>query len=128
MVGCPSTQTTTIMYLRAVYLKINLKLNNIFYYYLNFAFLSLFIIKSLTHKSVSCHDLAKWLSYYLYLYSFLFLFSSHLDLLYKKEVWESVTWQISHIIVTCQEYHRVTSHDNCGKVVHRLCSSYISSV
>jgi len=28
-----------------------------------------------------CHDLAKWLSHYLYLYSFLFL----LDLLHRKE-------------------------------------------
>ena len=55
MVGCPSAQTTTIMYLRTVYLKINLKLNNIFCYCLNFAFLSLLIIKSSTHKSVSGH-------------------------------------------------------------------------
>jgi len=34
-----------------------------------------------------CHDLAKWLSYYLYFFSFLFL----LDLLHKKGVWESIT-------------------------------------
>ena len=34
--------------------------------------------------------------------------------------------------ITCHShmsgYHRVKSHDECGKVVHRLCSSYISSV
>jgi len=37
--------------------------------------------------SFTCYDLAKWLSYYLYFFSFLFL----LDLLYKEEVQESVT-------------------------------------
>ena len=34
-----------------------------------------------------CHDLAKQLSHYLFLFSFYFL----LDLLYKEEVWESIT-------------------------------------
>ena len=28
----------------------------------------------------------------------------------------------------CYTSHSVTSHDKCGKVVHRLCSSYISSI
>jgi len=46
-------QTTTIIYLRTVYLRINLRPNNIFYYYPNFTFLSLLNIKSLNHKSVS---------------------------------------------------------------------------
>jgi len=41
------------MYLRTVCLRINLRLNNIFCYCLNFAFLSLLIIKSSTHKPVS---------------------------------------------------------------------------
>ena len=40
MVGCPGTQTTTIMYLRTVYLRINLRLNNIFCCLSNFDFLS----------------------------------------------------------------------------------------
>ena len=53
---------TTIMYLRAVCLRINLRLNNIFCYCLNFAFLSLLIIKSSTYKSVSGH-----LWYWLYM-------------------------------------------------------------
>ena len=43
------------MYLRTVCLKINLRLNNIFCYCLNIAFLSLLIIESSTHKSVSSH-------------------------------------------------------------------------
>jgi len=30
----------------------------------------------------------------------------------------------SHII----ECHRVMSHDECGKIVHRPCNSYISNV
>ena len=55
VVGCPGAQTTTIMYLRTIYLRINLRLNNIFCYCLNFTFLSLLIIKSLTYKSVSGH-------------------------------------------------------------------------
>ena len=28
----------------------------------------------------------------------------------------------------CYTSHSVTSHDKCGKVVHRLCSSCISSI
>ena len=39
---------------------------------------------------------------------------------------------ISHITVTCQDVtgscHIMISHNKCGKVVHRLCSSCISSV
>jgi len=67
-----------------------------------------------------CHDLAKQLSHYLYFFSFLFLFF-HLRLTTQKEVRESVTSQVSHS-------HSITSHDRCGKIVHRPCSSYISSV
>jgi len=68
-----------------------------------------------------CHDLAKWLSHYLYLSSFLFL----LDLLHKGGVWESVTWpcHMSHCDVT-----QMKSHNNHGKVVRRPCSNCISSV
>ena len=55
VVGCSGAQTTTIMYLRIVCLRINLRLNNIFCYCLNFTFLSILIIKSSTHKLVSGH-------------------------------------------------------------------------
>ena len=60
MVGCPGTQTTTIIYLRTICLRINLRLNNIFCCLSNFAFLSTLIIKSSNHKSVSGH---LWYSY-----------------------------------------------------------------
>ena len=53
MVDCPSAQTTTIMYLRTICLRINLRLNNIFCYLSNFAFLSTLIIKLTNYKSVS---------------------------------------------------------------------------
>ena len=54
------------------------------------------LIYNIAHYDIDCHDLAKQLSYYLYLLFFFFL-----DLLQRKE---------------------------CGKVVHRPCSSCISSV
>jgi len=38
----------------------------------------------------NCHNLAKWLSHYLFYFSFSFLFSFYLDLLHKKGVQESV--------------------------------------
>ena len=60
----------------------------------------------------TCHDLAKQLSHYLY---FIFLFFS-LGLTMQKGVQESVT------------SHHMMSHDKCGKVVHRPCSSCISSI
>ena len=48
-------------------------------------------VERLLHtKKDTCHDLAKWLSYYLYFFSFLFLFSFHLDLLHKEGVWKIV--------------------------------------
>ena len=55
VVVCLGVQTTTIMYLRTICLRINLRLNNIFCYCLNFAFLILLNIKFLNHKSVSSH-------------------------------------------------------------------------
>ena len=33
-----------------------------------------------------------------------------------------------HVTVTYQGCYRVTSHDKCGKVVYRPCSSCISSI
>ena len=46
MVGCSGAQTTTIMYLRTICLRINLRLNSIFCCLSNFAFLNTLIIKS----------------------------------------------------------------------------------
>jgi len=51
------------------------------------------------------HDLAKWLSYYLYFFFFFF----YLGLTTQKRVWESVMSQVSHN----------RSHDRHRKVVHR---------
>ena len=55
MVDYPGIQTTTIMYLRTVCLRMNLRYNNIFCHLSNFTFLSLLIAKSANHKSVSGH-------------------------------------------------------------------------
>ena len=71
----------------------------------------------------SCYDLTKQLSYYLYFFSFLFLFFSYLDLLYKKGIWKSITEQC-HM----SECYKITLHDEHWKVVYRLCSSCISRV
>jgi len=75
-----------------------------------------------------CHDLAKRLSHYLYFFSFLFLFF-YLGLTTQREVWESVMSQVSHSHghMTGRSHHMM-SHDRCGKIVHRPCSSCISSV
>ena len=74
------------------------------------------------------HDLAKQLSYYLYFFSFLF-FSFILDLLYREE-YGKVLYYKCHSHMTGS--HNVTSHDRSHdrhrKVVHRPCSSCISSV
>ena len=43
-----------------------------------------------------CHDLAKWLSYYLYFISFHFFSFLLLGLTTQKGVWESVTSQVLH--------------------------------
>jgi len=53
-----------------------------------------------------CYDLTKQLSYYLYFFSFLFLFFSYLDLLYKKGIWKSITGQC-HM----SECYKIISHD-----------------
>ena len=62
----------------------------------------------------TCHNLAKWLSYYLYFFSF--------SLLHRKE-YRKVSHDHSYIVTSHDK-----SHDGCGKIVHRLCSSCISSV
>jgi len=81
-----------------------------------------------------CYDLAKRLSYYLYFFSFLFLFF-YLGLTTQKEVRESIMSQVSHSHITWQKvtasHHMMShdkSHDRHGKEVHRPCSSCISSV
>jgi len=55
IVGCSCAQTTTIMYLRTVCLRMNLRLNNIFCCLSNFTFLNTLIIRSTNYKSVSGH-------------------------------------------------------------------------
>ena len=79
-----------------------------------------------------CHDFAKWLSHYLYFFSF---FSFTLDLLYKRECRKVLCHKCHKVTVIWQEvttsHHMMShdgSHDRHGKVVHRLCSSCISSV
>jgi len=72
----------------------------------------------------SCHDLAKWLSHYLYFFSFLFLFGLTTQERKRGEV--SYDNIIYHNYMS--EYHRVTLYNEYGKVVHRPCSSCISSI
>ena len=74
-----------------------------------------------------CHDLAKQLSHYLYIFYFL------IWTYYTREKCRKVLHDICHISqVTCQDVtvlcHMMESHDECGRVVHRPCSSCISSV
>ena len=75
-----------------------------------------FLISLLT----KCHDLVKQLSYYLYFFSFPFILS-----------WTYYTEGSVgkyHITRCHRSYHVMESHDECGKVAHRPCSSCISSV
>jgi len=76
------------------------------------------------------YDLAKQLSHYLYFFSFLFFFF-YLGLTIQKGVWESVMSQVSQSHTVTASHHMMShdkSHDRYGKVVHRPCSSCISSV
>ena len=54
-----------------------------------------------------CHDLVKWLSHYLYFFSFLFFY---LGLTTQRKVWESVMSQVSHGHGHMTGSHSVTSH------------------
>jgi len=54
-----------------------------------------------------CHDLAKWLSYYLYLLYFTFSFG----LTTQEGVWESVMSQVLHSHGHMTRSHSITSHD-----------------
>jgi len=82
-----------------------------------------------------CHDLAKQLSHYLYISFLFFSFSFILDLLHRREC-RKVSHHKCHIVtITWQEVtasHHMVSHDGSydrhGKIVHRLCSSCISSI
>jgi len=60
--------------------------------------------------NTTCHDLAKWLSHYLYFFSFLFLFF-YLGLTTQKEVQESVMSQVSHSHSHMTGSHSITSHN-----------------
>ena len=70
-----------------------------------------------------CHDLAKWLSYYLYFFSFPFLLS-----------WTYYTEGSAgkcHITSVTQSHHMMShdrSHDRHGKEVHRPCSSSVENL
>jgi len=55
-----------------------------------------------------CHDLAKWLSHYLYFFSFLFFY---LGFTTQKKVQESVMSQVSHSHSHMTGSHNITSHD-----------------
>jgi len=71
-----------------------------------------------------CHDLAKWLSHYLYFFFFLFL----LDLLHKEGVQKSVTCHMSQNRCHSNDVTQIKSHNNHRKVVYRPCNNCISSV
>jgi len=62
-----------------------------------------------------CHDLSKQLSHYLYFFSFYFIFG--------------LTTQ-GRSVGKCHisQSHGIESHDECGRIVHRPCSSCIRSV
>ena len=70
----------------------------------------------------------KQLSHYFILLSFLFLFG----LTIQERSMGKYHITMLHVTVTYQDvtvlYHMMMSHDKCGKVVHRPCSSCISSV
>ena len=59
----------------------------------------------------------------LFIFTFLFLFL--LDLLHRKEC-----GKVSHHshMIGCHRSHHMVSHDEYGRIVHRPCSSCISSV
>ena len=69
--------------------------------------------------------MAKWLSYHLYFFSFSF------GLTIRKE-YRKVSHDKCHMSYHMSGSHSVVlhdkSHDECGKVVHRLCSDCISSI
>ena len=68
-----------------------------------------------------CHDLARWLSHYLYFFSFLFLLS-----------WTHyIEGSVGKCHIVTVSYYMTShngSHDRHGKVMHRPCSSCISSI
>ena len=71
-------------------------------------------------KEGPCHDLAKWLSHYLYFF--------YLGLTIQKGVWESIMSQVSQVSQSHDRKSYDWSHDRHGKIVHRPCSSCISNV
>ena len=71
------------------------------------------------HTSSLCSNAMTWQNGQVIIYISFSFFS--LGLTPQEGVWESVISQVSHS-------HGITSHDECGKTVHRPCSSCISSI
>ena len=77
---------------------------------------------------MSWHDLAKQLSHYLYFFSFLFLFGlTTQESNIEKYHMSNVTCH-SHMAGSDVTWSQMESHNKCGKLVHRPCSSCISNV
>jgi len=70
-----------------------------------------------------CYDLAKWLSYYLYFFSSLWTWTYYTRMSIGKCHMTNIT-HYSHKL----GYHKVISHNDHGKVVHRPYNSCISNV
>jgi len=83
---------------------------------------------SAVEGAVILYALAKWLSHYFILLSFLFLFG----LTIQGRSTEKYHMTMLQVTVICQNItrscHIMVSHDKCRKVVYRLCSSCISSI
>jgi len=71
-----------------------------------------------------CYDLAKQLSHYLYFFSFIFLFGFITQGGSIEKYYMTNVTHYGHM----SGCHSVMSHNECRKVVHRLCSSCISSI
>jgi len=63
-----------------------------------------FIKKRMDLYDQYCHDLVKWLSDYLYFFSFLFL----LDLQLQDGVWESITWLCHNVTMVKSQSQSIT--------------------
>ena len=73
--------------------------------------------------SAMCHDLAKWLKSLFTFFSF-FFFSG-----LTTQEWSMRKYHMTKCHrVTVRWHHMTKSLGNCGKIVHRLCSSCISSI
>ena len=91
--------------------------------YRNAQYNNLFNSQLITH-GLFCHDLAKQLSHYLYFFSFGLTTYKKC----RKMSYQSITQSQSHEWMSQGLHHMTKSHEKCGKIVHRPCSSCISSV